>query len=1337
MKKRTFVLCGLVGLLGPSIVPVSTALAGPVLVGSTSDGMLFDIDPTTGLASNPRDTGLYSLGGIAYAPSRDVIFALGTAEPGGSGMLFTLDPTTGQSNPVGTLDFVDGSLFGLAFDPTSEELVGLWCACQGGPGGGFAQVDQDSGHASVAAILDPGFWTQFAVSPSGITYILDPFEHVLASSEIETGRVLNAVEMDPTLGLGPSMAFGSAGELYLLDGGFGASDRLFRVDPFTGATDLIGHTGMTGTITNLTYVPEPSTLLGFVIGSLALGMRSWRRLVRRHGVRSQSCVVGLVLIASSSWSNIQARAGEGGPSETEGGVASAVPFAPLYSLAGHANFVVGGSGTRIWLASSPPLPGADPITVSLSGVPSGATIERAIINWSYLTNNPGSPEEIVIDVNGTQVAATRSYAASPSLCWPRSIGGLVLTNTAAYSADVTELVAARYSLGRNDYQVGGARDKAANLAEGVTLLVVYTHPGEPLRAISVWEGLIQVTSPTVRFVAETLQLPVAYSAGPLDFFVNALDGQCPLDGKFCNCLYFDDFFINDQRVSGSLGLSLFPNAWRGRLGLDPLKPNMYDHLQGDISPFPNANSSLLTFKTAWPDGRPPDTEDCVGHTLAAVAMIHPDWCNETVVAGGPHDCNCNGIPDVCDIRDATSADVDKNHIPDECDLDCNLNDTPDRRDLESGVPMFGAGQLTPSVGGTQRSITAAARSANGQRRLLDVNQDTVLDLVIASDQLNAVKVLLGAGDGNFEATPTTIGFAGSGVSAPYEVAIGDFDGDQDLDLAVAHRMTPGRVSIVLNQGGAYPSWNGYGTPLVVTLESNTQSPESIRTDDLDGDGDLDLVVGNRFSKNISILFNDGSGNFALIGGSPRSIIGNLLASDVEVRGIDTGDLNSDGRADIVVATHAADAVAVILSGVGTDFSMNLQAPQTFPICPASNGAVSAVTLSDIQRDGKPDVVVLMTGNVNETLGILDNRGTVAGGWLGFAEARLVPPFGGQRWAVAAFDMNKDGFDDILVVDRVTSGSGKVRLFLNDRTGEFGLPTEILIGSVPECVAVGDFDVFNDIYGRPDIAVASTIGSTSVAYKLNTTQIPAGMDLDRNGVLDSCIPATAVAGEPAMNRYVSFVPGTFATPTAYRVRMISLQHPSPANAPSHPPPDLGGWEIGPNCTDSLGCARWVGNPTDQSEAPSEPFASTFRSTALQCTPVCLAEWGSDPVYLRGTEIVPSSVYEIQAVSMPQCNSPLACSAKILSRTPLTTARWGDVVSQFNPPSLDAQPNALDIQAIVDKFKYSTTLNPSRKYADLFPAQLETSRAVDGLDIVMCVDAFKGLAYPFGTIPECPP
>lgn len=236
-----------------------------------------------------------------------------------------------------------------------------------------------------------------------------------------------------------------------------------------------------------------------------------------------------------------------------------------------------------------------------------------------------------------------------------------------------------------------------------------------------------------------------------------------------------------------------------------------------------------------------------------------------------------------------------------------------------------------------------------------------------------------------------------------------------------------------------------------------------------------------------------------------------------------------------------------------------------------------------------------------------------------------------------------------------------------------------------------------------------------------------VDADNDNIPDECCdPAAPPSAEPAgtaKNRFISLQGGNPGRLTALRVKLTSLQHPNPPNAPSYPARDFSAFE---------GQYRWVGPPIVYPEGQTP--TPTFTAARLQCVPY-YADWAAvGLVHVYGPEIMPSSLYHVQAIE-PECDIHGGESDYSPALT-VVTSRWGDVDVPFNPPSDAAQPDALDITGLVNKFKgVPGALQKAR--AQLQPAVLDPSDEINALDIVSAVDAFNGKAYPYTGIVNCPP
>jgi hypothetical protein len=178
-----------------------------------------------------------------------------------------------------------------------------------------------------------------------------------------------------------------------------------------------------------------------------------------------------------------------------------------------------------------------------------------------------------------------------------------------------------------------------------------------------------------------------------------------------------------------------------------------------------------------------------------------------------------------------------------------------------------------------------------------------------------------------------------------------------------------------------------------------------------------------------------------------------------------------------------------------------------------------------------------------------------------------------------------------------------------------------------------------------------------------------------------------------------------------------------------------FEYGPNCAEGpAGCVRWVGPPAQYTESSTNP--QTFWAAALQCEPH-YQDWSTiGLVHVTGTEIVPSSRYDVQLLDASCQGIEDTCGA-ISCALEINTTRWGDVTSPYNPPSPTVQPDISDVSALVDKFRSAPGApikarallagEPGNPFGEITPAVLAVDFSFS--HISACVDAFRGLAYPY--------
>jgi VCBS repeat-containing protein len=212
----------------------------------------------------------------------------------------------------------------------------------------------------------------------------------------------------------------------------------------------------------------------------------------------------------------------------------------------------------------------------------------------------------------------------------------------------------------------------------------------------------------------------------------------------------------------------------------------------------------------------------------------------------------------------------------------------------------------------------------------DFNNDAKPDVATSNTSTNNIAILLGNGDGTFDA-PTYVTL--NSASGPQQISAGLVDGGSNVDLVVADLLTD-NVSVLLGNGSG-----GFGT--ATNVAAGITRPSKLTLADVDGDSDRDIVTANTgFDGEAAVLLNNGSGNF----GSPSVIAAGTQPSSVAV-----GDLNGDAKVDLTVGNAGSDEVLTLLG----DGAGGLSSPLSFGLNGA--GGPSQATVGDLDGDGRADI----------------------------------------------------------------------------------------------------------------------------------------------------------------------------------------------------------------------------------------------------------------------------------------------------------------------------------------------------------------------------------------------
>jgi hypothetical protein len=377
----------------------------------------------------------------------------------------------------------------------------------------------------------------------------------------------------------------------------------------------------------------------------------------------------------------------------------------------------------------------------------------------------------------------------------------------------------------------------------------------------------------------------------------------------------------------------------------------------------------------------------------------------------------------------------------------------------SGNFVFGSNVSIGAVPGDIYPIDVA---------LGDVDGDGDLDMVTANlsqSQTRAngysVSVRLNDGTGHYSGA-TEI----NGASNPYEIVLGDIDADGDLDILTANNGVPDpfnqaaqhTVSVLRNDGSGR-----FSIGPSVTIGANVMC---VALGDMDGDGDLDIVALNYYSY-LTVRLNNGNGVFAA--GTQLSTYGSFSSMDL-------GDFDGDGDLDVVMGGYTTTRPAATYANNGSGV---LTARSSIVV----GYNTRAVRFGDIDGDGDLDLITANSGDINSSGYVQSSLSVRLNDGTGTFSGTTDLPMSFPPRSVVLSDVDGDGDLDLVACGNpVPITVGAVGVFINDGVGGFTQAQNFAASGLTLSSTAGDVDSDGDI----DLVTANGNYSASVFLNQGST-----------------------------------------------------------------------------------------------------------------------------------------------------------------------------------------------------------------------------------------------------------
>ena len=332
----------------------------------------------------------------------------------------------------------------------------------------------------------------------------------------------------------------------------------------------------------------------------------------------------------------------------------------------------------------------------------------------------------------------------------------------------------------------------------------------------------------------------------------------------------------------------------------------------------------------------------------------------------------------------------------------------------------------------------------------DFDEDSTPDLASLHWDRGALAVALGLGDGNLGPIRYY-----PGVFRPLSAAVGDFDEDGHLDVAVGKSQEADTDIFIMKGDGLG------GFSVLTSADVGNTDVAALAAADFDEDGHLDLVSASIHRDAVGIVLGRGDGSFSPV---------DLNLGIPNPRDLCAGDWNEDGHVDVAVAS----TVVAVLFGDGQGDILDDE------FLPTGTQALSSIGCGDFDEDGHLDLVCSSGGQPptgKAFVWVGDGSGGFSGG-----VGTLAGDFPNDT---AVGDFDEDGHLDVVCSNSHDAGEQQVVVFLfGDGTGNL---VRRLDYPAADARSIGAGDATGD--GHLDVVLGSFFGGLRLLVNQSNYLLP--------------------------------------------------------------------------------------------------------------------------------------------------------------------------------------------------------------------------------------------------------